>query len=106
MLGFPAPERRCSRTRSPATRASRRSRKSRASPRSTPVPASRIEGKPLDADFAVKARKRYYCEIDRRKKKAGADIFVDKLPILSAEAKFLRRLFPGEALHLLDPAPL
>ena len=48
----------------------------------------------LDADFAVKARTRYYCEIDRRKKKAGADIFIDKLPSLSAEAKFLHRLFP------------
>ncbi len=53
----------------------------------------RSEGK-LDPDFAAKARARYYCEIDRRKKKVGADIFVDKLPSLSAEAKFLRRLFP------------
>ncbi len=52
-----------------------------------------IEGKPLDPDFAAKARTRYYREIDRRKKKAGADIFVDKLPIISAEAKFLRKLF-------------
>jgi hypothetical protein len=55
---------------------------------------SHIEGKPLDPDFAAKASMRYYREIDRRKKKVGADIFIDKLPIISAEAKFLRRLFP------------
>ncbi len=53
-----------------------------------------VEGKPLAADFAAKARERYYREIDRRKKKAGADIFVDKQPMLSAEARFLRKLFP------------
>jgi tetratricopeptide (TPR) repeat protein len=52
------------------------------------------EGKPLASDFAAKARERYYREIDRRKKKAGADIFVDKQPMLSAEARFLRKLFP------------
>jgi hypothetical protein len=53
-----------------------------------------VEGKPLVADFAAKARARYYAEIDRRKKKAGADIFVDKQPMLSAEARFLHKLFP------------
>ena len=53
-----------------------------------------VEGKPLVADFAAKARERYYREIDRRKKKAGADIFVDKQPMLSAEARILRKLFP------------
>ena len=53
-----------------------------------------VDGRPLVADFAAKARERYYREIDRRKKKAGADIFVDKQPMLAAEARFLRKLFP------------
>ncbi len=55
-----------------------------------------LQGKPLESDFASKARMRYYREIDRRKKKAGADIFVDKLPIISAEARFLKKLFPDK----------
>ena len=55
-----------------------------------------VEGKPLDRDFAVKARARYYREIERRKKKPDAEIFVDKQPMLSAEAKFLKRLFPDK----------
>ena len=43
-----------------------------------------VEGKPVDRNFPAKARERYYREIDRRKKKAGAEIFVDKQPMLSA----------------------
>lgn len=48
----------------------------------------------LPADIAVKARARYYREIDQNKKKLGADIFIDKLPIRSAEAVMLEKMFP------------
>ncbi len=47
---------------------------------------------PLDA--ALKARARYYREIDQNKKKIGANIFIDKLPIRSAEAVMLEKMFP------------
>ncbi len=40
------------------------------------------------------ARERYYAEIDRRRVKPEAACLVDKLPIRSAEAKFLVKLFP------------
>ncbi|MFO1184529.1 MAG: sulfotransferase [Bauldia sp.] len=39
-------------------------------------------------------RERYYVEIERRKRKAGARIFVDKLPIRSAYAESLEKFFP------------
>jgi tetratricopeptide (TPR) repeat protein len=55
---------------------------------------SHMEGQPLGPDFAAVARMHYYREMDRRKKKAHADIYVDKLPIISAEAKFLKKLLP------------
>jgi hypothetical protein len=40
------------------------------------------------------ARDRYYREIDIRRKKAEARVFVDKLPIQSGDAAFMKRLFP------------
>jgi hypothetical protein len=46
--------------------------------------------------FPLEARERYYREIDRRKKKVGAEVFIDKLPINSAEAVTLKRLFPNK----------
>lgn len=49
---------------------------------------------PLPYDAAVKARQRYYREIDRRRKKDMAAILVDKLPILSADAVILDKMFP------------
>lgn len=52
------------------------------------------ESRPLPYDAAIKARTRYYHEIDRRRRKAGAGIFIDKLPILSADAVLLDKLFP------------
>jgi hypothetical protein len=52
------------------------------------------ENRPLPYDAAVKARRRYYREIDRRKRKAGANIIIDKLPILSADAVLLDKMFP------------
>jgi Sulfotransferase family len=39
-------------------------------------------------------RKRYYAEIDRLRKKPAAKALVDKMPIRSAEAAFLSKLFP------------
>jgi hypothetical protein len=49
---------------------------------------------PLPYDAAVKARQRYYREIDRWRKKDMAAIFVDKLPILAADAVLLDKMFP------------
>lgn len=49
---------------------------------------------PLPLDLAIKARARYYREIDRRKKKAGAGIFIDKLPMLTGDAEILEKFFP------------
>jgi tetratricopeptide (TPR) repeat protein len=40
------------------------------------------------------ARSRYYMELDMRRQKPGAAALVDKLPIQSCEATFMRRLFP------------
>ena len=52
------------------------------------------ERRPLALDLAMKARARYYREIDHRKRKTGAGIFVDKLPMLSADAALLEKFFP------------
>jgi len=49
---------------------------------------------PLPLDLAIKARNKYYREIDRRKKKPGAAIIIDKLPILSSDAALLEKFFP------------
>lgn len=46
------------------------------------------------ASTGIKARKRYYDEIDRRRRKKSAVRLVDKMPIYSTEAKFLSQLFP------------
>ncbi len=50
-------------------------------------------GLPMPVDFVARSRARYYEEIDRRKKKTGATIFVDKNPMASADAAFLRKIF-------------
>ena len=42
----------------------------------------------------VEARTRYYDEMERRRKKPGAAIFVDKSPIRSADAGFMVKAFP------------
>lgn len=49
---------------------------------------------PLPYDAAIKARERYYREIDRRRNKDTAAIYVDKLPILSADAVLLDKMLP------------
>lgn len=46
------------------------------------------------AAVALKARELYYHELTRRVSKTHADVFIDKLPILSVQAGFIRRLFP------------
>jgi hypothetical protein len=43
---------------------------------------------------ALKARARYYREIEQNKKKIGATIFIEKLPIRSADAVMLEKMFP------------
>jgi hypothetical protein len=52
------------------------------------------QGLPLPEDAGIKARQRYYREIDRRRKKDTAAIYVDKLPLFTAHAVFLDKLFP------------
>lgn len=42
----------------------------------------------------LSARERYYAEIDRWRKKKEARVLVDKMPILSASAGFMSKLFP------------
>jgi hypothetical protein len=54
----------------------------------------RIAGDGQRRDAFEQARHRYYDEIDRRKSKPGAHIFVDKLPIRSAWIQILERFFP------------
>ncbi len=41
-----------------------------------------------------RARQRYYVEIDRRRKRPGARVLVDKLPIGSAHIQLMEKLFP------------
>ncbi len=42
------------------------------------------------------ARQRYYGEIERRKSKPGARVFVDKLPIRTAWARLMEKFFPEQ----------
>ena len=44
----------------------------------------------------LRARDRYYDEAKRRRRKLGAEVFVDKLPMRSAEAGFMAKLFPDK----------
>lgn len=45
-------------------------------------------------ETASLSRSRYYAEIDRHKKKSGAMVFVEKMPIMTVRATFLKKLFP------------
>jgi len=44
----------------------------------------------------AEARRRYYVEIDRRRHKSAASTLVDKMPLRSAEAVFLKKIFPDK----------
>jgi hypothetical protein len=44
----------------------------------------------------LRARKKYYAETDRRRHDSTARVLIDKLPMRSAEAGFLRKLFPDK----------
>src|SRR3569833_473675 len=44
----------------------------------------------------LRARDRYYDEALRRRRKLGAEVFVDKLPMRSAEAGFMAKVFPDK----------
>lgn len=44
----------------------------------------------------VEARRRYYLELELVRRKTGATVFVDKMPIRSAEALFMTKLFPDK----------
>lgn len=43
---------------------------------------------------ALAARKRYYDELEHYRQKPGARVLIDKLPIMSASAPFLKGIFP------------
>jgi hypothetical protein len=60
----------------------------------TALPSARGEAEAVQA--YLKARERYYDEALRRAHKLGAQIFVDKLPMRSAEAVFMAKLFPDK----------
>jgi tetratricopeptide (TPR) repeat protein len=51
------------------------------------------EGTDLTAMY-LGARERYYSELDRRHRKMDASIFIDKMPMRSAEAKLVAKVFP------------
>jgi hypothetical protein len=42
------------------------------------------------------SRERYYDEMDRRQRKPGTSLFIDKMPLRSAEAGFLVKIFPDK----------
>jgi tetratricopeptide (TPR) repeat protein len=44
----------------------------------------------------TEAREKYYGESDRRRHKPAARVLIDKLPMRSAEAAFLKKLFPDK----------
>lgn len=44
----------------------------------------------------LNARERYYDEIERRRHKPSAQVFIDKMPMRSAEAGFMSKLFPDK----------
>lgn len=50
----------------------------------------------VSAELAKDVRDRYYDELDRRSKKPGARLRIDKMPLSSADAVFLKRLFPEQ----------
>jgi len=60
----------------------------------TALPSAR--GDARLAQVYLRARERYYDEALRRAHKLGAEIFVDKLPMRSAEAAFMAKLFPDK----------
>lgn len=52
---------------------------------------------PVGADLTptlLRARERYYAEIDRLRRKPNAGVLIDKMPIRAADAVFMERLFP------------
>ena len=52
---------------------------------------------PADAERVyLTAREKYYGESDRRRHKPAARVLIDKLPMRSAEAAFLKKLFPDK----------
>lgn len=56
--------------------------------------APRNESNPTE--LYLRARERYYGEMERRRHKPGARIFIDKMPMRSVEAGFMSKLFPDK----------
>ncbi len=48
------------------------------------------------APVLLRARERYYVEIDRLRRKPDASALIDKMPIRAADAVFFQRLFPDK----------
>jgi hypothetical protein len=55
-----------------------------------------VPEKQRGAAVYLRARERYYDEVLRRSRKAGARVFIDKMPMRSIEAGFLVKLFPDK----------
>jgi tetratricopeptide (TPR) repeat protein len=49
-----------------------------------------------EVEVYLKGRERYYDQVFRRARKPGAELFVDKLPMRSAEADFMAKMFPDK----------
>jgi len=54
------------------------------------------EHEPGSAALYVEGRERYFSSLDRLRQKDGADVYVDKLPIRSLIAPFMKRLIPNQ----------
>ncbi len=58
------------------------------------LPAASSEAERVAA--AIEARQRYYAEAALRHRKVAADIFIDKMPMRSAEAGLMLKMFPDK----------
>lgn len=54
------------------------------------------EHEPRSVALYVEGRERYFSSLDRLRQKQGADVYVDKLPIRSLIAPFMKRLIPNQ----------
>ena len=54
------------------------------------------EGEAEEIEVYLKGRERYYDQVLRRARRDGAKVFVDKLPMRSAEAAFMAKMFPDK----------
>jgi sulfotransferase family protein len=58
------------------------------------VLSGRLPMPPTPAGIYLKARDKYYEELDIRRKKRSAHVVVDKMPMRTSEADYLKKVFP------------